>query len=248
VGVANRVRIEGDRVIREARTAVDAADLAKEARVIPAARAAGVRAPLVVSFDGRRMVQARLPGVDLSVTRATPGVLRELGAQLRLLHVHAVRPPGVPENDQGDPHAVVAGLARRKLIDLGATAWLDGWLDRLAFDPVPSVLVHGDVAPQNVLAADGAFTGLVDWGDAAWADPATDFAKMPPAEVTPMLQGYGEAIEARVLWYHLSWALARLADPVPNPGEHWTAPPYSRLMGLLRFFASGPPEPWNRLV
>jgi aminoglycoside phosphotransferase len=248
VGVANRVRITGDRVIREARTAAFAADLAKEARVIPAARAAGVRAPEIVSFDGARMVQVRMPGVDLATAGSTPAVLRELGAELRLLHVRAVRPPGVPDDDPADPHTVVAGLARRRLIDPGTAAWLDGWFDRLASDPAPRALVHGDVAPQNVLADGGALTGLVDWGDAAWADPATDFAKMPLADVTHMLAGYGEAIEARVLRYHLGWALGRLAAPAPDPGAHWTAPPYSRLMGLLRFFASGPPAPWNRLV
>ena len=35
----------------------------------------------------------------------------------------------------------------------------------------------------------------------------------------------------------------------PRPNErHWTAPPASRLLGVLRFFAAGPPEPWSRLA
>jgi hygromycin-B 7''-O-kinase len=65
-----------------------------------------------------------------------------------------------------------------------------------------------------------------------------------------MLDGYrgGDGWEARILWHHLGWALGRLSDPAPRPGErHWTAPPASRLLGLLRFFAAGPPAPWAAL-
>jgi hygromycin-B 7''-O-kinase len=55
--------------------------------------------------------------------------------------------------------------------------------------------------------------------------------------------------EARILWYHLLWAVKRLEDQTPRPGErHWTAPPVSRLLGLLRFFAAGPPAPWSSLA
>jgi hygromycin-B 7''-O-kinase len=251
-GAANEVYGLGhDLVVRVPRSPEAVADLRKEVVVIPAARAAGVRAPEVVSFTGDVMVQSRMPGADLAGSPRPPAVLRELGRQLRLLHRGTTRPPGVPEDHGGDPRPLVGGLARRGLIDAETATWLDGWLDRLArhlpAEP-PRALVHGDIAPQNILAAADRLTGIVDWGDAAWADPATDFAKMPLGEVAIMLEGYGEPIEARVLWYHLGWALGRLADPVPRPGErHWTAPPYSRLFGLLRFFAAGPPEPWARL-
>jgi hypothetical protein len=101
-------------------------------------------------------------------------------------------------------------------------------------------------------------SGIVDWGDAMWADPAVEFAKLPLGAISSMLIGYRESggdadssgdMEARVLWYHLLWALSRLEDPVPRPGErHWTAPPMSRLMALFRFFSAGPPEPWSALI
>lgn len=78
------------------------------------------------------------------------------------------------------------------------------------------------------------------------------------ASVSEMLAGYSEqrgepattdeAWAARILWYHLLWAVKRLEDPVPKPGErHWTSPPAGRLLGLLQFFASGPPAPWSSL-
>ncbi len=123
--------------------------------------------------------------------------------------------------------------------------------------------MHGDIAPQNLLATSdpAALSAVVDWGDAMWADPAAEFAKVPLEGVPAMLEGYRQMVvaagqpaekgawEARVLWHHLTWALGRLPDPVPRPGErHWTAPPASRLLGLLRFFAAGPPPPWPDLA
>ncbi|WP_381796694.1 phosphotransferase family protein [Streptomyces niveus] len=286
-GVANRAYLLGpDLVLRVPRTEAFVADLVKEAAVIPVARAAGVRTPALVTFDASRtdadvpyMVLERAPGVDLAEIGAGPGgtwpaegVFREVGRELARLH--RVTPAGVGEltgvpveydPDAGAPHRLVGGLLADGMLDAEAARWLGGWFDRLAEripDGPPSrVLVHGDIAPQNLLAAPGplalTLTGIVDWGDAMWADPAVEFAKTPLWGMPAMLGGYREGgaadgsydWEARVLRYHLTWALARLRDPTPVPAErHWTAPPASRLLGILRFFASSPPEPWPTLA
>lgn len=82
--------------------------------------------------------------------------------------------------------------------------------------------MHGDLTPRNLLTHHNSTT-LIDWGDATWA--------------------------ARILWHHLSWTLGRLRDPGPRPDQrHWTAPPYARLLSLLRFLADRPAEPWRSLV
>ncbi|MGW1024183.1 phosphotransferase [Streptomyces sp. NPDC002577] len=152
----------------------------------------------------------------------------------------------------------------------GAQEWLVGGLDRLSSHlqgTSPHVLLHGDIAPQNIMVSpDSAdLGGLVDWGDAVWADPAVEFAKTPLADVVTMLKGYreengeepsagsadnaGSAWEARILRHHLVWSLGRLVNPAANPGaRHWTAPPASRLLGLLRFYASAPEKPWRDLT
>jgi aminoglycoside phosphotransferase (APT) family kinase protein len=36
--------------------------------------------------------------------------------------------------------------------------------------------IHGDLHPRNVLVEDGAFSGIIDWGDIAAGDRATDLA------------------------------------------------------------------------
>ena len=53
---------------------------------------------------------------------------------------------------------------------------------------------------------------------------------------------------AAALWFHLHWGLGKLtATPWPNQ-RHWTAPPASRILGLLRFFTTTPPAPWPGLT
>ncbi|MGW1022983.1 phosphotransferase family protein [Streptomyces sp. NPDC002577] len=281
-GAANRVFFLGDDlVLRIPRTVRFLPDLVKEAAVIPAARRAGVRTPDVVTFDDTfsvvdvpYMVLARAPGVDLAElelpTAQTERVFRQVGRELAKLHrLSRTTTPdlsAVPaDDDTGDPRTLVARLLGEGWIDVRTSRWLTDWFDRLSahLPPAPArVLVHGDISPQNLLAssAAGDLTSIVDWGDAQWADPATEFAKTPLTGVPAMLAGYrqeaGEGAsadarswEARVLWYHLAWALGRLWDPVPKPGaRHWTAPPASRLLGLLHFFASAPPRPWADLT
>ncbi|MFL1431061.1 MULTISPECIES: hypothetical protein [unclassified Nocardiopsis] len=82
----------------------------------------------------------------------------------------------------------------------------------------------------------------------AWC---SDLVPRVPAAAAPVLV-HGDIapdLAARVLWHHLTWALGRLMRPDPVPGRrHWTAPPLSRILALLLFFASGPPDPWARLA
>ncbi|QFY07546.1 phosphotransferase [Nonomuraea phyllanthi] len=277
-GVANRVFLLGDDlVLRIPRAERFLPDLVKEAAVIPVAVRAGVRTPEVVAFDDTcsavgvpYMVLARARGTDLAgldlPAGVTDPVLQQVGRELARLHrlspATAPALPAVPVEDGAvDPWVLTGRLREDGWVDADAARWLCGWFDRLSAhlpaDP-PVVLVHGDIAPQNLLVSPGTgrLDGIVDWGDAQWADPATDFAKIPLTGIPAMLEGYRQetasaspAWEARVLWFHLVWALGRLADPVPRPGErHWTAPPAGRLLGLLRFFASGPPAPWDDLA
>jgi len=281
-GVANHVfHLGEDLVLRIPRTRRFLLDLVKEAAVIPAARGAGVRTPEVVTFDDTcsevnvpYMVLTRAPGVDLArlalSTAETDHVFHQVGQELAKLHrLSATKVAdlgAIPvDDDATDPRALTLRLLAEGWIDADASRWLTGWIDRLSAhlpaDP-PQVLLHGDIAPQNLLVSSDTaqLTGIVDWGDAQWADPAIEFAKTPLTGIPAMLDGYrqetGEATspstrswEARVLLIHLTWALARLADPAPNSGaRHWTAPPASRLLGLLRFFTSSPPAPWTDLT
>jgi hygromycin-B 7''-O-kinase len=256
VGVANHVYLLGDDlVLRVPRSAATAADLRKEASIIPVAHAAGVRTPALVAFDDAVpcLVVERVPGTDLAGRPRTPGLLRQVGRELAL--IHRLDPPPVPvDAERVAPGTLLAELVAAGHLDAENADWLAACFAGLPPPDDARVLIHGDLAPQNLIADGDRLTGIVDWGDAMLADPATDFAKLPLTDVPAMLAGYreitpGGPAEAAILRHHLLWALGRLTDPAPRPEQrHWTAPPAARLIGLLRFFAAGPPAPWKDLV
>lgn len=261
-GVANRAYTLGDDLfLRIPRSTAFEEDLLKEAAVIPAARAAGVRTPAIVDLDTTRtlvdtpyMVLERVHGTDL-VDAATPppAFWREVGNQIALLH-RADQPAGLqPDDGGGDPSPTVESLASHGYLDPGTADWLLACFDHLAaLIPTgqPLVLLHGDLAQQNLMTRGDHFEALIDWGDAAWGPPGMEFAKLRLEQVAEVLRGYPhrEGLEASILWFHLSWGLSNLTKgPQPNQ-RHWTAPPTSRLLGVLRFYASSPPSPWPDLI
>lgn len=206
-------------------------------------------------------------------------VYREVGTELATLHrgapfdTEASGPgsaladrPEIPVDRRTDPRDGIPALATAGQLNADDSRWLMAWFDRLARlrpDRDESTLIHGDLSPTNLLAdpATAALTAIIDWGDAAWADPATDFAKLPLRAVPYAIRGYLTApgtdgtpdpeVErswaARVLWQHLSWAINRLGTAPAPSAPHWSAPPASRLLDLLRFFLSDPPAPWDTL-
>jgi hygromycin-B 4-O-kinase len=57
-----------------------------------------------------------------------------------------------------------------------AFAWGFALLKRIAPDPVPRCLVHGDLINRNVLVRDDQISGIFDWGCSLYGDPLYDLA------------------------------------------------------------------------
>lgn len=180
----------------------------------------------------------KLPGVPLSrcpaARRARPAAA--LGALLGRLHrvpparvAHLVpcddRPPErwLPEAERD--HRRIAPLLpaadRRRVEDfLGRTP-----------PPAPAALAfcHNDLAGEHVLvdAATGAVTGIIDWTDAAVADPARDLAllyrDLGPDLLDLVLAGYDgpwhEDDHARAVFYARCTLLGDIAYGL-RTGEH----------------------------
>jgi hygromycin-B 7''-O-kinase len=265
-GVANRVYFLGDHLVLRIARPETADDLRKEALVIPAAVRAGVRTPDMVAFDDDLletpyMVVKRAKGI-------TPGLpegpadgrwneaYRELGAELAALHRNITELPGVPEDKASDPRPDIVRLAETGYLSAELADWLVAWFDRLedrCGAGAPMRLIHGDASSQNLLVDPETkrLNAILDWGDAAWADPATEFAKLPLRAVPAVLDGYLDAPDetwaARILWHHLHWAVGRLASPPETQAAHWSAQPGNRLLEIMRFFNADPPSPWADL-
>ncbi|WP_081913533.1 phosphotransferase family protein [Glycomyces sp. NRRL B-16210] len=265
-GVANQVYFLGKHLVLRIARPDSTENLLKEAIVIPAAVRAGVRTPEVVAFDDELldtpyMVIKRVDGIAPGLPAGPAdeqwrSVYRELGSELATLHREVEELPKVPLEIARDPRPDVATLANAGYLSADIANWLIGWFDRLesrfpAASPVR--LIHGDASPTNLLADPDSrrLTALLDWGDAAWADPATEFAKLPLRAVPAVLEGYlGEYDEtwaARILWHHLHWAMGRLPTPADPRAGHWSAQPGNRLMEIMRFHLAEPPHPWSAL-
>ena len=92
------------------------------------------------------------------------------------------------------------GEARENLV------WCDGTVDLLADlrhrrpQPVPEVLIHGDLALDNVLVAGEGAMSLIDWSGGTQGDPRCDLAlalqtepefELGELELTAFFEGYG---------------------------------------------------------
>jgi aminoglycoside phosphotransferase (APT) family kinase protein len=105
-----------------------------------------------------------------------------LGAFLKALHAPA--PAQAPINPvRGVPLQKRASQVEERMRRLETRSPLITpemrrmWQAALAapFDVEPT-WIHGDLHPRNVLVEDGVFSGIIDWGDIAAGDRATDLA------------------------------------------------------------------------
>jgi aminoglycoside phosphotransferase (APT) family kinase protein len=249
------------------------AALEREAVIVPAARAAGVRTPRLVAFDTAcdllpvpYMIYERVPGGDLARLDLEPAaaasVWRELGIDLARLHcgVLAIK---LPEHEAvGDPRVLCQRRAKEGVFSSAEARWLMAWLDRLAPMVIGSTYrrcLHGDSQATNVMvrriSGKPTYSAVVDWGSSGWGDPAYDFAGVPLRAVPFMLEGYrsvsplegDETGEARILWRHLQLALYLLGR-APMPGWSWAEQPLPMLLEVMRFFVDAPAGAWSALA
>ncbi len=251
------------------------AALTKEAVAVPEARAVGVRTPRLVVFDNSLTllpvpftVYERVHGDTLELLgldpEATPDVYRALGRDLARLHTGVRRgspagdlgPPNLP---QDDPRPLPEQLAAAGYFSVVEARWLSRWLDSLPpllQLPEDHRFLHGDTQATNILVRSGSldYLALLDWGGCGWGDPALDFSGMPLPAVPEVLAGYreiaalpdDETAEARILRYHLQFALVNVQNE-PQPLHSWGERPLGYLLDVMRFLLEPPSTRWSEL-
>ncbi|HEX9038500.1 MAG TPA: phosphotransferase [Ktedonobacterales bacterium] len=136
---------------------------------------------------GQSLTSATLAGASEARVAALAG---QIAAFLTALHsIPAARVAGasVPLASVADWRAeyaefrawarVAAAPLLAPRLRVGLERLWSNYLDSPGSFAFAPALVHRDLAPEHVLlAADGALAGVIDWGDAAYGDPAIDFA------------------------------------------------------------------------
>jgi hygromycin-B 7''-O-kinase len=140
--------------------------------------------------DWTYLVSTRLPGSPLDQVWPLLGpeekdaLAGELGGLLRGLHqipINGLRPGGIVWEEFCE-NAIASWTARRDLQRLPAPLRADGprFLAQVnpRSTPAPLVLLHGDLAPENMLVEHGAegwrISGVLDFGNAMTGDPLFD--------------------------------------------------------------------------
>ena len=274
-GQVNLTLLLGDElVLRLPRTSRAEELLAKESRVIPLVRDAGVPTPELVDYDATRqhasvpyMVLRRAHGeplaartLDSSGRRRTLGALGEILRALHEIRMHQVDPLDVvPEPYTFSLPELFDRLVGAGEIGSAQLVRLREQFERLRPDG-PShadpVLLHRDVIPSNVMVdAAGEVSALLDWGCTEWGSPARDLVGLPLEALPDLLSGYRAEddsdleLERDALWYHLYLALARLLkEPSTSEDRNWAAPRSATLLDLLAFTSGVGTEPWPALL
>lgn len=249
-GVANATYIGQQFVVRINKNEEYLSDTCTEVVAAPAAHRAGIMTPSLLGYQTERTawtVFDRVPGVRASSVPLKDSFFIELGREIGRIHsrVSACPDPNgwldpVEPWDPTGPIGANEGMLPNTLEWLAVVSRLvdcGGVPERVSF-------VHQDLHLDNVMAtSDGAhLTGIIDWGDAGFGDPAIEFGNLPIDKWELLFEGYGPvglSFLARALCESVAKAHARLAEGHHEPLTrltHWIntrSPEALQLRGLV---------------
>ena len=179
----------------------------REARALRAARAAGVPTPALFAIDPAgteagvpAVLMSRLPGQVDWWPSDMDRWLRGLAGLLPCIHAAPLPPPGALPRFAPYPQASYQppGWARYPAVWERAA--------EISYEPaprLPTVLLHRDYHPGNVLWRRGAVSGVVDWQAACTGPAVTDVAH---CRVNLLTFGTDAAQRFTVLWQRTAGA------------------------------------------
>lgn len=182
----------------------------RENVAVELAKKAGVLVPdLVVTdssctlLDRPYTIYERARGVLLGSIDADPQgferVYEELGREVAKIFSIEVPEGDVPKLHPHEPWDMADTVKRT--VDAGHLSGAElTRIERLAArlerpEPDSFGFIHADIHPWNLFVDPdtGSLTGIIDWGDASWSDPAIEFASMPLVAIPAMFRGFRQA-------------------------------------------------------
>ena len=169
---------------------------ARECALQNAVAASGYPAPraLLCCTDaaligGAFMIMPRLAGQTLldAAFRPSPMLFRAAGIMANAhARLHALDPvPIIQSLEKASPEQRAGGTTERlaALRQIATAPGLEGMLPGIAWleanlppEPTQRCVLHLDFHPSNILVENGIVTGVIDWANEGFGDPATDVA------------------------------------------------------------------------
>ena len=157
---------------------------------------------LLGADEGRVIVYTEVRGASLVLAAVEPGPGLSASIGRTLAEIHEL--PLTLIEEQGLPTYSAEEYRERRLAELDAgiqtgkvpPRLADRWehqLENVSWWRFEPTVVHGDMGEQQLLVADGAITGIVDWMDARVADPADDLAWLAAAAPQDVVESIFEA-------------------------------------------------------
>lgn len=275
-GVANTIyNIRNQFVLRVSHDNPAAlSDVRTESVASPVAYRAGIRCPKLISFDETCLtlntpytIYEFIEGETLatyaeSVLKDAKLIYEDVGEELAKLHTSIKECPD-PNNYLDHPRYMDAKEFARQMYNQGyigsfAKNWLLERFSRLEGvvrqGQILKSFLHGDNHTGNIMVNNNKFVALIDWGDACWGDPASDFMYLPTRVIPHALHGYkkvasvDEAMELRILHYHLAAALYQLRKSPMTQSDDWAVTPGSRVFELLAAMTENPLNSWKKVL
>jgi aminoglycoside phosphotransferase (APT) family kinase protein len=237
-----------------------------ESVAIPLALRAGVRTPSLVVFDKSLSlldvpysVVSRVHGRNLVGEPSEHAAYEDVGRELARLHtadLRALDHRWLREIGEGPAEDYFQRVVGAGLLHADGIRWLTSLCERLdrtieRDSNPPSVFVHGDVKPDNVMIDPSSTVHLIDWGDAGFGDPAYDFQSLPMRSIARVLAGYRSVrgdddptLEARIVRRVVARSVSNLAR-APLTGPSWYRPAAANITDMLTF-AIDHPDTWAR--
>ena len=245
-GVANRIYATQDVVLRIATDHPEGVcDARTESVAAPVVHAAGVLTPRLLAFDDTRSLTdrpfslwERVHGETLGLLTGEPNSMpntwRAVGHQLFLLHSRVSEcpdPNGYLDTDERnlDLDSLLGELVTSRRVNTATADEIGRLIEELRprIDmSVEPCFCHNDVHDMNIMCArDDSLLAIIDWGDAGWGDPTSDFYGIPLDAVPLVMEGYGseapgllgDSPEVRIVWDKLNGAMEECRDHPPRP-------------------------------